>query len=101
MMDKLTEIPPGKTLFEQLEEKHQLPVSIIKNDTHCAGCNKPFNPRRQPAAESHSTPEGIPIPILYLSLLCEVCVTKYCHGGSRQRRVLAAIEKNLAREVLQ
>jgi hypothetical protein len=101
MMDKLTEIPPGKTLFERLEEKHQFPVAIIKNNYSCACCGKPFTRRRQPAAELHATPEGMPRPILYLLLLCEACASEYRSGGHKQRKVLAAVEESLAREVSQ
>jgi hypothetical protein len=100
-MDKLTKKPHGKTLLEQLEEKHQLPVTIIKNSSICACCGKPFTYLLQPAAELRSTPEGLPLPILCLSLLCHVCACEYRSGGSRRGKVLAAVEESLAREMEQ
>jgi hypothetical protein len=101
MMDKVTKKPHGKTLLEQLEEKHQLPVTIIKNSSICAFCGKPFTWLLQPAAELHSTPEGLPIPILYLLFLFHVCGNEYRSGGGRRGKVLAAVEESLAREMEQ
>lgn len=100
-MNEFIKVPPGKTLLERLEEKHQLPITIIKNNCSCACCGKPFTRRRQPASELHSTPEGMPRPVLYLLLLCEACAADYRSGGRRQRKVLAAVEECLAREVSQ
>jgi hypothetical protein len=98
-MNKFSKMPPGKSLFEQLEEKHQLPVTIIKNNSHCACCAEPFNLLRQPAKEIHSTPDGLRLPILVLSLLCRVCTSKYRSRGEGKRKVLAAIEKGLERDL--
>lgn len=100
-MDLLTEIPPGKTLFERLEEKHQFPLMIIKNNRSCAACAKPFTRLRQPSAELHSTPEGLPLPILYVLLLCKRCAGEYYSGGRRQRKVLTAVEECLVQEEFQ
>jgi hypothetical protein len=99
MMDKLTEIPPGKTLFAQLKEKHWQPITIVKNSSHCASCAKPFNLLRQPAKEIHSTPDGLRLPILVISLLCRVCTSQYRSGGEGERKVRAAIEECLARDM--
>jgi hypothetical protein len=98
-MNKFSKITPRKTLFEQLEEKHQLPITIIKNSSHCACCVKPFNLLRRPAKEIHSTPDGLRLPILVLSLLCRVCTSKYRSGGEGERKVRAAIEEGLARNM--
>jgi hypothetical protein len=100
-MNESIEVPPGKSLFERLEEKHQFPVMIVSNNRSCACCAKPFTRLRQPSAELHSTPEGLPLPILYLLLLCQVCEAKYRSGGRGQRKVLAAVEEGLAKEVPQ
>jgi hypothetical protein len=100
-MNKFVQAPPGKTLFEQLEEKHQLPVAIIKNNTHCACCTKPFNQLRQPAKEIHSTPDDLRLPILFLNLLCRTCTSKYRSGDEGEKKVRAAIEKGLERDIVQ
>ncbi len=100
-MDESVKAPSGKPLFERLEEKHQFPVMIVSNNRSCACCAKPFTSLRQPSAELHSAPEDLPLPILYLLFLCQMCAAKYRSGGRRQRKVLEAVEEGLAREVSQ
>src|SRR5687768_8763790 len=99
-MDNFVEVPEGKSLLELLEEKHKLPVSIVKS-TCCASCVSPFTPLRQPSKELHLAPAGSRLPILYLCPLCQVCATKFLRGGRRQRAVLAAVGDFLAKEVAQ
>jgi hypothetical protein len=98
-MNKFSKVPLGKSLFEQLEEKHQLPITIIKNSSHCASCAKPFNLLRRPAKEIHSTPDDLRLPILVLSLLCRACTSKYRSGDEGEKKVRAAIEKSLERDM--
>jgi hypothetical protein len=100
-MDKFFKAPRKKTLLKQLKGKHCLPISIIKNSSSCGCCAKPFSPLCQPAVELRSTPEGFPIPILYLLLLCHVCANEYRIGGGRRGKVLVAVEESLARELEQ
>ena len=100
-MDDLVEVQLGKNLLELLEEKHQLPVTIIKDNSNCSSCAKPFDRLRQPAAEFHLTPDGLRLPILWLALLCGTCAVEYRSGGDEQRKVLAAVEESVAREIAQ
>src|SRR4051812_37313504 len=100
-MDEFIKVPPGKTLLEQLEEKRQLLVTILKNGSHCSSCAKPFTRLCQPAAELQSTPPRLRLPISCLSLLCHVCGSKYQSGGYGIRKVLAAVGESLAREMSQ
>ena len=99
-MDEFVKVPRGKPLLQLLEERHWLPIGIIKY-TCCASCVESFTPLRQPVAELRAAPDGLRIPILYVCPLCEVCATKYRLGGRRHRAVLAAIQEFLAKELPQ
>jgi hypothetical protein len=96
-MDDFIEVSRGKSLMELLEEKHSLPITILKYP-RCASCAKDFTRHCQPAAEIHAAPDGLRLPILYLCELCQVCAARYRAGGRRQRAVLAAVQEFLARE---
>lgn len=96
-MDEPSKSPRQKTLLDRLEEKHQMPITIIKY-TCCASCVKSFTRLRQPSAELHSAADDLRQPILYLCLLCQTCADKYRSGGRGEKVVLAAVEEFLAKE---
>lgn len=95
-INRMLQIPPGKTMQEMLEQYANAKTELVQISTQCkvcACCEESFSATRKPRAEFKICQANSTIPVVFLYRICGRCMRQHKKGGEERDSVMAALQK--------